>query len=161
MARTQKNKLVLGVISDTHGPLTGKAAAALAGVNYIVHAGDVVDPEAVMSLRRIAPTTAVLGNMDGYEVNKGLNLSRTAVVELGGVSLYILHDLSHIDIDPCVAGFAAVIHGHLHRTEIEWKDGVLYLNPGSAGPARSSRLPSVAHLTIENGHLTPKIILLD
>ncbi|MCP4678244.1 MAG: metallophosphoesterase family protein [Deltaproteobacteria bacterium] len=161
MPRTQKNKLVLGVISDTHGPLTGEAAAALEGVDYIVHAGDVVDPGAVLTLRHIAPTTAVLGNMDGYEVNKELNLSRTAVVELGGVFLYVLHDLSHIDIDPRVAGFAAIIHGHLHRPEIEWKDGVLYLNPGSAGPARSSRKPSVAHLTIEDGRLTPKIILLD
>ncbi len=153
-------RVIVGIISDTHGPLTEEAAAALQGVDHIVHAGDVVDPGALVALRFIAPTTAVRGNMDGYPLAKEFNLPRTAVAEVGGVSLFVLHDLTHLDLDPRAAGFAAVIHGHLHRADIEWKDGVLYLNPGSAGPPRSSRPPTVARLVIEDGRLEPEIVTL-
>jgi putative phosphoesterase len=154
------SRIVVGVISDTHGPLSAEAARALDGVDRILHAGDVMDPTAVLDLQRIAPTTAVKGNMDGYEVSKALDLSPTALVEIGGVFFYVLHDVDYLDLDPVAAGVGAVIHGHLHRAVVAWRDGVLYLNPGSAGPPRSGRPPTVALVTIDNGRLTPQIIEL-
>ncbi|MCP4600214.1 MAG: metallophosphoesterase family protein [Proteobacteria bacterium] len=159
MAYRRENKITIGVISDTHGTLSNSATAALQGVDHIVHAGDVVDSNIVYALNLIAPTTAVRGNMDSYETFK--DLPRTAVLEFGGVSIYVLHDLTRIDLDPQAAGFSAVIHGHTHHAEIDWRDEVLFLNPGSAGTPRTARPPSIARLTIVDGGLNPEIVELD
>jgi hypothetical protein len=154
-----KGTQVVGVISDTHGPLSPLAASKLAHVDHVIHAGDAVSPDAISALRRIAPLTAVRGNMDSDEETS--HLPRSAVVSVGGRSIYVLHDIARLDLDPKAAGFAAVVHGHTHRAEIDWRDGVLFLNPGSAGFAHSIGRLSIALLTITPQGLSPKIIWLD
>ncbi|MBL8138308.1 MAG: metallophosphoesterase family protein [Acidobacteria bacterium] len=126
--------LTVGVISDTHGVLRPEAASALAAVDQILHAGDVGTPAVLDALRAIAPTTAVRGNVDhgGWATA----LPMTEVVRLGTLDVYMLHDLGALDLDPVAAGFAAVITGHSHQPKAEWRRGVLYLDPGSAGPRR-------------------------
>jgi uncharacterized protein len=148
----------LGVISDTHGLLRPEAVAALAGVERIVHAGDIGDRAVLRELERLAPVSAVRGNNDRGGWAAGI--PETEVVEVGGVSLYVLHDLHELDLDPCAAGFAAVIAGHSHQPRQEARDGVLYFNPGSAGPRRF-RLPvSVGRLTIARGRVTGALMRL-
>ena len=144
------SQLTVGVISDTHGLLRPEAIAALRGSDLIVHAGDVGAPDVLERLRAIAPTVAVRGNVDTGAWARGLPM--TEVVEAGAVYLYVLHDLSAIDIDPRTAGFAAVISGHTHRPSADVRDGVLYLNPGAAGPRRFSLPVAVARLKV-NGSL--------
>ena len=149
----------IGVISDTHGLVRPQALRALAGADLIVHAGDVGGPEVLEVLRAVAPVVAVRGNNDrgGWATA----LAETEVVETDGRSLYVLHDLKELDLDPRVAGFAAVIAGHSHQPRIERRDGVLYLNPGSAGPRRF-RLPiAIAWLAVEAAGLDAEIVHLD
>jgi len=129
---------LLGIISDTHGLLRAEALRALAGAQLIIHAGDVGKPEILAALRDIAPVIAVKGNIDTGEWASGL--PATAVVETGRVRIYVLHDLHEIDLDPPGAGFHVVISGHSHKPSRTDRDGVIYLNPGSAGPRRF-RLP--------------------
>lgn len=150
--------LTVGVISDTHGLLRPEAVAALEGSELIVHAGDVGDPEVLGPLRALAPVHAVRGNVDrGPRVGE-LPLDR--VVEAGAHRLYVLHILDELDLDPAAAGFAAVIFGHSHRPHREWRNGVLYLNPGSAGPRRF-RLPvTVARLQLSEVGLEAEIVEL-
>jgi uncharacterized protein len=149
----------LGVISDTHGLLRPQALAALAGVERIVHAGDIGERGVLDALARLAPVTAVRGNNDRGPWAAGI--PETEVVEIGGVSLYVLHDVHELDLDPRAAGFAAVIAGHSHQPRIEEREGVLYLNPGSAGPRRF-RLPvSVARLTIRGGRVSARLLTLE
>jgi putative phosphoesterase len=126
------------VISDTHGLLRPEALDALLGCDLIVHAGDIGDAEILRRLREIAPTHAVRGNNDRGAWAQSLPL--TQVIDLGGPRLYMLHDLSELDIDAAAEGFAAVVSGHSHKPHAERREGVLYLNPGSAGPRRF-RLP--------------------
>ena len=124
----------IGVIADTHGLLRPEAARALKGVDLIVHAGDVGKREILGQLKAIAPVFAVRGNVDTEAWAQ--ELPETAVVEADGACLYVLHDLHQLDLKPKASGFDAVISGHSHHAE-QWKrDGVLYLNPGSAGPRR-------------------------
>jgi putative phosphoesterase len=149
----------VGVIADTHGLLRPEAVAALAGVERIVHAGDIGRPEVLAGLARVAPVTAVRGNNDRDAWAAGI--PETEVVEVGGVSLYLLHDLHELDLDPRAAGFAGVIAGHSHQPRQEERDGVLYFNPGSAGPRRF-RLPvSVGRLTVEGGRVAGALITLE
>ena len=124
----------IGVISDTHGLLRPEAIVALGGVDLIVHAGDVGAPEILGQLRLIAPTCAVRGNVDRGEWATAL--PERDVVPVGNRLLYVLHDLNELDLDPVAAGFAAVISGHSHQPREDWRHGVLFLNPGSAGPRR-------------------------
>ena len=124
----------VGVISDTHGLLRPEAARALQGVDLIIHAGDVGKAEILTSLKKIAPVFAVRGNVD-TEI-WAQELPETEVVEAGLANLYVLHNLRELDLDPKAAGFAAVISGHTHKAENREEKGVLYLNPGSAGPRR-------------------------
>jgi uncharacterized protein len=148
----------LGVISDTHGLVRPEAVAALAGVERIVHAGDIGNREVLEALARVAPVSAVRGNNDrgGW----ASDIPETEVVEVGGVSLYVLHDLHELDLDPRAAGFAAVIAGHSHQPRVEDRDGVLYLNPGSAGPRRF-RLPiSLARLTVQGARVSARLLTL-
>jgi putative phosphoesterase len=148
----------LGVISDTHGLVRPEALAALAGVERIVHAGDIGSREVLEALERVAPVTAVRGNNDrgGW----ARDIPETEVVEVGGVSLYLLHDLHDLDLEPRAAGFAAVISGHSHQPKVGARDGVLYLNPGSAGPRRF-RLPiSLAKLTVAKTRVSAELVTL-
>ena len=150
--------LTVGVISDTHGLLRPEAVAALEGSDLIVHAGDVGEPEVLEPLRDLAPVHAVRGNVDRGAWARELPLDR--VVEVGSHSLYVLHILEDLDLDPAAAGFAAVIYGHSHRPHREWRGGVLHLNPGSAGPRRF-RLPvTVARLSVCGEGLTAEIVEL-
>lgn len=149
----------IGVISDTHGLLRPEAVEALRGCDRIVHAGDVGDPAILEELGRVAPVVAVRGNVDRGAWADGL--SEIEVVEAGSASLYVLHDLAALDLDPVAGGFAAVVSGHTHRPSSELRDGVLYLNPGSAGPRRF-RLPiTVARLTVSGGRLSTEIVDLE
>lgn len=150
---------VIGVISDTHGLLRPEALDALSGVELIVHAGDVGTAEVLSELSHIAPVYAVRGNVDRGDWARALPLSR--VVEVGEALVYVLHDLTELDLDPVAARFAAVISGHSHKPRNEVQGGVLYLNPGSAGPRRF-RLPvTVARITAAGAALKAELIRLD
>ena len=149
----------VGVISDTHGLVRPEALAALAGVERIVHAGDIGAPDVLDALGRIAPVTAVRGNND--RERWAADIPETDVLQIGEVSLYVLHDLHELDLDPRAAGFAAVIAGHSHQPRMEERDGVLYLNPGSAGPRRFKLPISLARLTVTGGHLRAELVTLD
>jgi uncharacterized protein len=148
----------VGVISDTHGMLRGAAIEKLRGCDLIVHAGDVGNPQILEKLRKIGPVYTVRGNVDQEEWAD--QLPTTEIVEVGGVSLYVLHNLAELDLVPGAAGFQAVIFGHSHLPSIEWRSGVLYLNPGSAGPRRFNRPVSMALLEIKEGQLHPQLIEL-
>ncbi len=124
----------IGIISDTHGLLRPEAVELLRGSEHIIHAGDIGAPEIISELEKIAPVTAIRGNVDTQAWAR--RFAETEVVELGGVFLYIIHDANVLDLNPNAAGFAAVISGHSHKPKQEVKNGVLYFNPGSAGPRR-------------------------
>jgi uncharacterized protein len=149
----------VGVISDTHGLLRPEALAALAGVERIVHAGDIGAPDVLAALGRIAPVTAVRGNND--RDRWAADIPETDVLEIGDVSLYVLHDLHELDLDPRAAGFAAVIAGHSHQPRVEERAGVLYLNPGSAGPRRFKLPISLARLTVTGARLHAELVTLE
>jgi putative phosphoesterase len=136
----------IGLISDTHGLLREEAVRALHGSDLIVHAGDVGKPEIIAALEAIAPVVAVRGNIDRGAWAQAL--PATAVAEAGPVLLYVLHDIHELDLDPAVAGFHIVVSGHSHQPSRTERSGVLYINPGSAGPRRF-RLPvTVARLSL-------------
>ncbi len=148
----------IGVISDTHGLLRPEAITALAGVDHILHAGDVGDALILDQLARIAPVTAIRGNVD--RTGPCSLLAAVEMIELGHVSLYMLHDLKELDLDPGAAGVDVVISGHSHQASIERKKSVLYLNPGSAGPRRFSLPVSLASLSWNAGEPEGRIIQL-
>ena len=148
----------VGVIADTHGLLRPEAAAALAGSELIVHAGDVGSAEVLDTLREIAPVVAVRGNNDNGAW--AATLQATEVVEIGGVFLYVLHDLRELDFDPAATKFHAVIAGHSHRPRIDHRDGVMFLNPGSAGPRRFALPVAVARLQVHGGRVRGEIVEL-
>jgi putative phosphoesterase len=142
----RRGPLRVGLISDTHDLLRPEALAFLAGSDRIVHAGDICSPEVLDALAAIAPLTAVRGNNDrgGWAAR----LRESELVEFGGVWLYAIHDLADLDIDPAAAGVAVVVSGHSHRPGVEHRDGVLFVNPGSAGPRRFSLPISIGELTV-------------
>jgi hypothetical protein len=148
--------LRIGLISDTHGLLRPEAVAALAGSDFIIHAGDIGDPAIPAALARIAPVTAVRGNVD--RAAWAASLPATAVLEAGGAIIYVLHDIGELDLDPAAAGFQAVVYGHSHRPGFHEKAGVLYVNPGSTGPRRFALPISLGHLVIEAGKVTAELI---
>jgi putative phosphoesterase len=151
--------VIIGIISDTHGLLRPEALAALQGSEYIIHAGDIGDPKILDKLAAIAPVTAVRGNVDhGAWAQR---LPATNVLEIGEVSIYVLHSLQDLDLKPETASFAAVVYGHSHVPKQESKNGVLYFNPGSAGPRRFNLPVSVGRLTIKRGKIDAKILLLE
>ncbi len=151
-------KHLIGVISDTHGLLRPEAVSALAGVELIIHAGDIGEPEILAALAQIAPVHAVRGNTD--RAGWAADLPLTRVVEVGGVLIYVLHELFTLDIDPAAAGFAAVIYGHSHSPHTERKNGMLYLNPGAAGPRRFKLPVTLALVQVNDRGLSPKILHL-
>ncbi|MGA8541175.1 MAG: metallophosphoesterase family protein [Terriglobales bacterium] len=154
----QQERITIGVISDTHGLLRPEAVEALHGSERILHAGDVGDPEILEALGRIAPVTAIRGNVDIGSWAEAL--PETEVVEAAGVSIYILHDLGQLDLKPEAAGFRVVVYGHSHQPKIEKKNGVLYFNPGSAGPRRFHLPVSVGRLMITAGRVNAELVEL-
>jgi uncharacterized protein len=150
---------IVGVISDTHGLVRTAALGALAGAELIVHAGDVGAPAVLEQLRTVAPVVAVRGNNDRGPWAHALPSAE--VVEFGGVLLYVLHDVKELDLDPRAAGFRVVIAGHSHRPAVEERDGVLFLNPGSAGPRRFTLPITVARLRLRADALDATIVPLE
>ena len=148
--------LTVGVISDTHGLLRPEATEALKGSDLIVHAGDVGGAQILEQLRAIAPTFAVRGNVDTGEWAKVLPM--TEVVIVGQLQLYVLHDFATLDLNPRAAGFSAVVYGHSHRPDAEVRHGVLYLNPGSAGPRRFTLPIAMAKLRVVGDQLSHEMI---
>ncbi|MBO4220911.1 metallophosphoesterase family protein [Bradyrhizobium neotropicale] len=151
--------LRIGVISDTHGLLRPEVEPRLAGVAHIIHAGDIGRPDVIARLRRIAPVTAIRGNVDTGDWAE--HYPDTQTVRLGGRSIYILHNLQELRFDPVLCGIDVVVCGHSHRPQIETTDGVLYLNPGSAGPRRFKLPVTLAILELTASGLRPVIHRLD
>jgi putative phosphoesterase len=156
--KKSSDSLTAGVISDTHGVLVPEAVKILMGVDLIIHAGDIDTPAVFNELRRIAPLVAVQGNMDRGDWAS--HLCETEAIEIGRYLLYVLHDVSRLDLDPLVAGMHVVIHGHTHQPSDELQNGVRFLNPGSATHPRRSAPPSLMRLYITDTGLRPELILL-
>lgn len=150
---------VVGVISDTHGLLRPEAIMELMGSDLIIHAGDVGGPEILDRLRKIARVVAVRGNADRGPWAKALPTAES--VRVAAMDLYVLHDVSDLDLDPRAAGFHAVISGHSHQSRIEHRNGVLFLNPGSAGPRRFTLPVSVARIHVRDSKLEVEIVQLN
>ncbi|MHC4321095.1 MAG: metallophosphoesterase family protein [Planctomycetota bacterium] len=156
MTRTFDHKI--GIISDTHGLVRKSVVKAFKYVDLIVHAGDIGKPEVLETLQTITKVHPVRGNVDGGKWTD--NLPFTEVVQVGQVYLYLLHDLNALDLDPAAAGFNAVISGHSHIPEIEKRNGVVFLNPGSAGPRRFKYPISIAFLYIKGTAIETEIVEL-
>ena len=150
--------MLIGVISDTHGLLRPEAVEALRGSEMIIHAGDVGDPKILEELAGLAPVRAIRGNVDIDPPLRGL--PETDVIDVGDVSFYVIHNVHDLDLNPAAAGFAAVISGHSHKPAIETRAGVLYFNPGSAGPRRFKLPISVGRLRVKGGTITPELVVL-
>src|SRR5579864_2392983 len=148
--------MIIGVISDSHCLLRPEAVRALRGWEHIIHAGDIGAEEIIPALEKIAPVTAIRGNVDHEPWTK--RFPETQVVELAGLYIYIIHDANALDLNPRAAGFAAVISGHSHQPRQEIREGVLYFNPGSAGPRRFKLPITVGSLEIVDGKVNGQII---
>ena len=147
----------VGLLSDTHGLLRPEVLAALRGCDLLIHAGDIGREEIMAELARLAPVTAVRGNVDTAPWAQ--SLPERAVLEVGvSTRLYVVHRIEDLDLDPAVAGFQAVISGHSHKPGMRWQDGVLYVNPGSAGPRRFAHPVCVARLAVEAGRVAAELI---
>ncbi len=148
----------LGIISDTHGLLRPEAHQALLGCDHIVHAGDIGNADVLRELALIAPLTTVRGNNDHGAWAERIPLTQR--IAFGGIDVYVLHDLAQIDVDAAAEGIAVVVSGHSHHPRIEHRDGVLFVNPGSAGPRRF-RLPvTVAEIVVDAGKVQARIVEL-
>ena len=145
----------IGIISDTHGLLRPEAERGLTGVDHIIHAGDIGRPEIVDALRRIAPVTAIRGNVDSGEWAR--EYADTKIVRLAGKSIYVLHDLTTLHIDPR-ADIDVIVSGHSHLPRVDRMDGILYLNPGSAGRRRFNLPITLAILEVTSRGLRPDIL---
>jgi putative phosphoesterase len=155
----RRGATIVGVISDTHGLLRPEALVALRGSDYIVHAGDVGDLRILDKLETVAPVTVVRGNVDhGVWAQK---IPTTNVLEIGEISIYVLHSLQELDLKPDAAKFAVVVYGHSHVPKQEMKNGVLYFNPGSAGPKRFNLPVSVGRLIVTDGKIESEIVNLE
>jgi uncharacterized protein len=154
----RRRGITVGVISDTHGFIRPEAVDALRDSELIVHAGDVGTPDVLTQLSAIAPTFAVRGNVDRGPWAQSLPLTR--VIDVGQVRIYVLHDVSDLDIDPKAAELSAVVSGHSHRPTAEVRGGVLFLNPGSAGPRRFSLPIAIAKLRVAGKSLSHELIEL-
>lgn len=148
----------VGIISDTHGLLRPEALSALGRVDRIIHAGDIGDEDILAQLRAIAPVHVVRGNVDYEPYTRSIPV--TEVLEVAGASIYVIHNIDDLDLDPAGAGFAAVIYGHSHRPVIEEQGGVLFINPGSAGPRRFTLPISLARITVTDGRIDAELVRL-
>lgn len=151
--------LRVGVISDTHGLLRPQARAFLLGCDHIVHGGDITDASVLDELSKIAPVTAVRGNNDrGAWAEK---IRETELITIGDIRIYAIHDLGDLDIDPHAAGVHVVVSGHTHKPLTQEREGVLFVNPGSAGPRRFKLPISIAELTIEGARVSSRTVELE
>jgi putative phosphoesterase len=153
-----EREIIVGVISDTHGLMRPEASAALRGSHLIIHAGDVGNPDVIKELAGIASTHVVRGNVDRGDWAASLPL--TELVEVGERLFYVLHEISQLDLNPADLGFAAVVFGHSHQPMIETRQGVLFLNPGSAGPRRFKLPVTVARVGVSGPRMRPEIVEL-
>lgn len=153
---TDLRQWTVGIISDTHGLLRPEAIAALQGSDYIIHAGDVGDADILGQLARIAPVTAVRGNVDRERWAR--ELPETNVLQVGAAVIYVLHDVNRLDLDPGSARFAAVVFGHSHRPAQETRKGVLFFNPGAAGPRRFNLPVTIGRLRVAGTSLSAEIV---
>jgi putative phosphoesterase len=152
------DKQQIGIIADTHGLIRPEALEALKDSSLIIHAGDIGNPDVLKSLRAIAPVVAVRGNIDKGQWAQ--SLPKSEIFQVAQTWLYVIHNLNDLDLDPVAAGFSVVISGHSHRPSIQSRNGVLLLNPGSAGPRRFELPVSVALIYVKDGKLEPQIIEL-
>ncbi len=148
----------IGVISDTHRLVRPEILTALEGVEHIIHAGDMGSPDIIAELRRIAPVTAIRGNVDAGDWAK--EFPETAIVQAGGIMIYVIHNIDSLDLDPRASEFSAVVYGHSHVPMQQTRDGVLYFNPGSAGPRRFHLPVSMGYLTVRGKNVSGEIIPL-
>ncbi|MEK0361325.1 metallophosphoesterase family protein [Pseudomonas sp. CBC3] len=148
----------IGIISDTHGLLRPEAVTALKGCDRLIHAGDIGKAEVLDALRELAPLDAIRGNVDSGEW--AAEIPERLDLQLGGLRIHVLHDLKELELNPADAGIAVVIAGHSHQPKIEQIDGVLYINPGSAGRRRFTLPISLALLDIEDGQPRPQLVTL-
>lgn len=153
------SKTVVGIVSDTHGLLRQSVRKRLNGSDLIVHAGDFDTSEILDEIKKTAPVLAARGNMDRSDW--AASLAAYDLTEIAGKRLCVVHDIHHLSLEPAAAGIAAVISGHTHQPAITELNGVLYINPGSAGPRRFGNPITMARLVIRNGKLLPEIIMLD
>src|SRR6266851_5491482 len=153
-----EKRITLGVISDTHGLLRPEAVEALRGSDHILHAGDIGAPGILEALAKIAPVTAIRGNVDAAPWARAL--PETEIIEAGGALIHMLHDLGQLDLKPEAAGFRVVVYGHSHQPKMEERNGVLYFNPGSAGPRRFHLAVSVGKLMIKAGTVRAELVEL-
>jgi len=158
-AAHQRDTIRIGLISDTHGLLRKSAAAALKGVDRIIHAGDIDFSGILDKLGRIAPVHAVRGNMDKH--NGLRHLPRFDIIEVGRVAIGVIHDREQLDLDPAATGLSVVVYGHSHRPATDEREGVLFINPGSAGPRRFKLPVSMGYLHINGSTVTPELIELE
>ncbi len=149
----------IGVISDTHGLLRPEVVAALRGVELIIHAGDIGKAAVLEDLRALAPVKAVRGNVDWEAWTRGL--PQTEAFTIGDVGVYVLHDLGVLDLAPATAGFRVVVSGHSHQPSIQERGGVLFVNPGSAGPRRFRSPVSLAFLHVDGTSVEAQLVALD
>ena len=154
----RKNPTKIGLISDTHGLLRPQALEALRNSDLIIHAGDISRPEILEALNTLAPIVAVRGNVDTAEWARAL--PETAVAEAGAILLYVLHNVHALDLNPAAAGFRVVISGHSHQPGKHMRDGVLYINPGSAGPRRFQLPVSLARLDLASAPIAVDFVTL-
>jgi putative phosphoesterase len=154
----RRSRTSVGVISDTHGLVRPEAIEALRGCDLVVHAGDVGKPEVLDRLGELAPLVAIRGNNDRGEW--AVELPETQVVEVERIRLYVVHDLADLDLDPAASEFSAIISGHSHRPSARVLGGILYLNPGSAGPRRFSLPVCVARIAVRGANLRPELVEL-
>jgi putative phosphoesterase len=153
-----KNELRVGLLSDTHGLLRAEARAFLTGCDYIIHGGDVGTAAILEDLEALAPLIAVRGNNDDEPWAD--NLRETELIRLGGVFVYVIHDLAKLNVDPTALGIRAVICGHSHKPLIDERAGILYINPGSCGPKRFKLPVSVGELLVEGENVRARIVEL-
>jgi len=156
MAHAEKDGTTIGLISDTHGLLRPEAVQALQGVERIIHAGDIGGPEILVALRAIAPVDAVRGNNDKAPWARDVPSDLT--FESHGVWIHVLHDLAELNLDPTAAGLQVVVAGHSHKPGVTEREGVLFVNPGSAGPRRFSLPVSIAYLYLDRGAARARIL---
>jgi hypothetical protein len=150
--------MIIGIISDTHGTLNAEVLKIFKGATHIIHAGDIGSAEIISILAQVAPVTAVRGNTDNSDWSQSIPYRE--MISLAGLGIYILHDLQQLDVEPPAAGISAVISGHTHQPEICQRDGVLYMNPGSASQRRHGGPLSVGRIRIAGQRLHSEIIHL-
>ncbi len=157
--KNQNPTYTIGLISDTHGLLRPEAVSALRGVSLILHSGDIGEKDILNELEKIAPVIAVRGNMDRSSWSRAI--PETDIIEKNGLCFYLLHDLDRLDLNPGAARIDVVVSGHTHKPHLQSIDGVLYINPGSAGHRRYDYPVTIGLVSINNTGIKPEIVYLD